>query len=152
MFLWVIDNHASLTRALEEAIKDWEKHTLCLEQVIGCSVYATPVLQLYDFCLISGAMTMTRCLNSTASRWVWVLEKKQEGRQIMLRVAGCVATIRDKQGPPLTGSRQGWGGGWGVEKDEAWGCPCTVVTSECAPRQATHVLGRPLAQDTEIQV
>ena len=46
------------------------------------------------------------------------MEKKQEGRQIMLRVARCVATIRDKQGPPFTGSRRGWGEGWGVEEDE----------------------------------
>lgn len=100
MFLQVTENLASWQQGLEEAIKDWKKHTICLERVIGCSVYATPVLQLYNFCLILGAMTMTRCLKSTASRWVWELEKKQEGRQIMLGVARCVATIRDKQGAP----------------------------------------------------
>lgn len=80
------------------------------------------------------------------------MEKKQEGRQIMLRVARCVATIRDKQGPSFTGSRRGWGGGgeWRKTKSEL-----SVYSGDlqvCRLARSPMCSGRPPGQDTEIQV
>jgi hypothetical protein len=68
-------NLTSAAREPEEATNDQGKHTTYLEQVIGCSAYATPVLQLYVSALILGAIATTCLKRSFKVRWG--LEKQQ---------------------------------------------------------------------------
>lgn len=130
-FLRVIDHLASAAAGLGEAIKDQQKHPVRLEQVIGCSVYATPVLQLYGFGFgfIVGAIPMARCLSSAASRWggCW-----KSSRRADRSCSECCQMCCHSKGQLGTNEGHRNRGRWEVKEGGVWDCPYTVVTAEGA--------------------